>query len=89
MHRQGEEVADVPLLEDPQVVAALVSFATVGLELVREVWCRRRRFTQDRERWSSVLEIDVLQARAAFPTGTCHRADAIALPVLIIKDSES
>lgn len=82
-------MADVPLLEDPQVVAALVSFATVGLELVREVSCRRRRSAQDRERWSSVLEMDVPQALAVFPTRPGQRADVNALPVLIIKDSES
>ena len=79
----------MPLLKDPQVVAALVSFATVGLELVREVSCRRRRFAQDRGRWSSVAEVDVLRARAVFPTRPCQQADLIALPVLIIKDSGS
>jgi hypothetical protein len=89
MHRQGEEVAGVPLLEDPQVVAALVSFATLGVELVREMLHRRERFAQKQTRRSSIVEVDLLHAHAEFPTQRFLRAEVTDLPVLIIRDFES
>ena len=88
MHRQGEEVGGVPLLEDPQVVAALISFATVGVEVFREVWHRRDRLGREQERRSSSVEADTRHAGTGCPSQH-HRASMIDPPVPIITDIES
>lgn len=80
-------MAGVSLFEDPQVVAALISFATVGVALVHQVWCRRRRFVRVQKRWPMIVEADTPETRAGFPFRSCQDAEVVLLPVLLIKDA--
>jgi hypothetical protein len=89
MHRQGEEAVGVPLLEHPEVLVALVTFATVGVELVREVLHRRDRLVQGDHGRSLVLEVGVLQGEAESPTRGLLGIDVIERPVFTIRDFES
>lgn len=75
------------LLGDPQVIAALISLATVGMELAHEVWCHRRRFMYVEERRSVPPQTDLSDDGARFSSPPGVQIKEILIPVFLVKDT--